>query len=106
MIFANLFLTFCVLILPILLKLYPPKKSNSYYGYRTPQSMKSIENWKLGNKIYSNYFLNFCLFSVGIQYILFFLFNSSVALWVTTGLWVLSVFFPIYLTEKHLKNYK
>ena len=104
MIYANLFLTFCILIIPILLKLYPPKRINSYYGYRTPRSMKSDKNWKLGNQIYSDYFLRFGFISAVIQYTLFFLFNESLALWVSTVLWVFSVFFPIYLTEKHLKN--
>lgn len=34
------------LLVGILLKLFPPKKINSFYGYRTSSSMKSEENWK------------------------------------------------------------
>jgi uncharacterized membrane protein len=33
-----------------LLYKFPPKKMNSYYGYRTPSSMKSKEAWQFAQK--------------------------------------------------------
>jgi uncharacterized membrane protein len=40
-------------ILFFIFSLFPPKKINSLYGYRTPNSMKSQENWDFANR-YSN----------------------------------------------------
>lgn len=43
--------------LSILFKIYPPKKINSFYGYRTTKSMSSQELWDKANSIFSNIFL-------------------------------------------------
>lgn len=34
----------------LILRLFPPKRINNIYGYRTPKSKKNMENWKLANK--------------------------------------------------------
>ena len=39
-----------VLVLVILFRLFPPKKINYLYGYRTPRSMRSQEAWDEGNR--------------------------------------------------------
>lgn len=106
MIISNLFLSLCILILAIILKVYPPKKINPYYGYRTKRSMSSDKNWKIANNVYSNYFLVFCIITILIQSILFFGFDKLWALIITSVLWVLSIFLPIYLTERYLKKLK
>lgn len=33
--------------------IFPPKKINSLYGYRTPRSMKNIEVWNFAQKLSS-----------------------------------------------------
>ena len=38
----------------LLLLFFPPKKINSLYGYRTPNSMKSQERWDFSQKYSSN----------------------------------------------------
>lgn len=37
----------------LVLYMFPPKRINSFYGYRTYNSMKNIENWKTANQISS-----------------------------------------------------
>jgi len=32
------------------MKIWPPKKINHLYGYRSPQSMKNQHNWDIANK--------------------------------------------------------
>lgn len=32
-----------------LYRLFPPKSTNWFYGYRTPTAMKSMQNWKMAN---------------------------------------------------------
>ncbi len=41
-----------VIIVGLILFLFPPKKINSFYGYRTSSSMKSVEIWNF-SQIYA-----------------------------------------------------
>lgn len=48
---------------------FPPKKINNFYGYRTKNSMKSIENWHFAQKYsaiemmkFGGFFILFSLF--------------------------------------------
>ncbi len=48
-----LILSLCALIFFVaggVLFLFPPKKINSWYGYRTPKSMKNQGNWDFAQK--------------------------------------------------------
>lgn len=40
-----------IIILGYFYKLYPPKKINHFYGYRTSRSMKNQQVWDYANKI-------------------------------------------------------
>ncbi len=35
------------------MQVFPPKKINMLYGYRTPRSMKNIRNWNLAQQLSS-----------------------------------------------------
>jgi uncharacterized membrane protein len=39
--------------------LFPPKKINGIYGYRTPRSMKNQENWDYAQKLGAKYMMLF-----------------------------------------------
>lgn len=104
MVFVHLFLSFCILIIPIIFKVRPPMKINSYYGYRTPLSMRNEKNWKIGNRLYGNYLCYLSIITIVVQYTCFFLFDKLWALWIASGTWIFVLFFSIYLTEKHLRN--
>lgn len=43
-------------IISLITIVFPPKKINSWYGYRTPASMKSEEKWNFAQK-YSSYLM-------------------------------------------------
>lgn len=93
MIISNIFLSFCILTLALILKVYPPNKINPYYGYRTKKSMNSEKNWKIANYIFSNYFLVFCVITILIQCFVYFGFDKLWALIITSVLWIFSIFF-------------
>lgn len=38
----------------LILKIFPPKKINYFYGYRTSRSMKNEHNWKIANAYSAN----------------------------------------------------
>lgn len=48
---------FVLLIVSVFYRFRQPKDINSLYGYRTPLSMKSKENWVYANKLASSYML-------------------------------------------------
>lgn len=43
-----------LLAVSMIMKIWPPKKINYLYGYRTPRSMKSQRNWDIANNYGSN----------------------------------------------------
>ena len=44
-------------VLAVLYKLFPPKKANALYGYRTRKSRLNQNNWDTANRIASNILL-------------------------------------------------
>jgi uncharacterized membrane protein len=72
LVFVSLF----ILVIGILFKLFPPKKINGFYGYRTLSSMINIKAWNYAQKIgaYSFIVLSIVLLIIGL---LFMLFNYS-----------------------------
>jgi len=46
-----------ILILAIVYRIFPPKKINWFYGYRTKLSMKNLDTWHEANRFASNLLL-------------------------------------------------
>lgn len=104
MILSNFILAIFILFLGVLLKIYPPKNINPYYGYRTIRSIKNKENWRIANKVYSDLLMKFSFSTIFLQIIFYLFFNGLISLIIASLLWIFSIFFPIYLTEKKLKK--
>jgi uncharacterized membrane protein len=45
----------------LILYLFPPKKINGIYGYRTPRSMKNQSNWNYAQKLGGKYMMIFAV---------------------------------------------
>lgn len=89
-----------------ILLIFPPKKINWLYGYRTKSSMKNIERWNFAQK-YSAKVMIVC----GVIYAAFaIIFNSFLEISSKTGLIValctliILVFTIFFMTERKLKN--
>lgn len=41
----------------LVMTLFPPRKINSLYGYRTMRSMKNIDNWNLAQQLSAKYLI-------------------------------------------------
>lgn len=50
---------FTFLLAGLILYLFPPKKINRFYGYRTPRSMKNQTNWDYAQKLGAKYMMLF-----------------------------------------------
>ncbi|TYP76976.1 SdpI family protein [Aquimarina intermedia] len=93
-----------ILIIPIYFLYKPAKKINNLYGYRTPRSMINQKNWDIAQEYFPKKLFWFSLFSVAVLLILSIFISLSAALLIAMGLWLISSFVTILLTEMHLKR--
>jgi uncharacterized membrane protein len=92
-------------VLALILRKYPPKKINHFYGYRTNRSMKNQRIWDAANEYSSELMYRFCIYSFLIPVVCYFLFPSWNLLITVVGNTLL-IFLVIYYTEKYLsKNF-
>ncbi|PWB20750.1 hypothetical protein DCO46_20195 [Flavobacterium sp. HTF] len=88
-----------------LFKIFPPKSINSFYGYRTSNSMKSQAKWDFAQKFSATLSLILLSPSVIIQALLYYLYGSTTIInRLITFYWVLSFAIVIYKTEKKTKK--
>lgn len=55
--FIHMLIPTMLLLIGMILYLAPPKKINSFFGYRTQLSMSNQELWYLGNKVFSKFLI-------------------------------------------------
>lgn len=83
-----------------LMLLFPPKKINYFYGYRTMSSMRSQERWDFSQKYSSILMIKIGFFMLPIS--LFGLLEISES--IINSIIILSVFLPILITEIALRK--
>jgi uncharacterized membrane protein len=90
----------------IIVWVFPPKKINHWYGYRTPKSMKSIENWNLANSYFPKVWVLSTLLFAPIYFVLIFYLDLSKQPYplIAVGLTILIALLTIILTERKLKR--
>lgn len=105
-ILAHLFLGPLLLVVALMLKFFPPKEINSFFGYRTPRSMKTKEIWDEANRFSANMLIRLSLAVIGVQIFSIFTFQNdeSLGYTISTIAFVLAPILLIFVTEKHLKN--
>lgn len=77
-----------IIIAGIILSLFPPKKINSIYGYRTASSMRNKENWDKANKYSSRLMIIFGIVILLISFI----FKSTMINLITLGVSIFLIF--------------
>ncbi len=91
------------IITSILTKIFPPKKINALYGYRTPTSMKIQKAWDFAQKYSSNKMILGGFFLILISCIKLLIGNKNELL--INLFFVFSVIiYMIFTTEKAIKN--
>lgn len=93
------------LIVGVITYLFPPKKINSFYGYRTSKSMQNHENWTFAQKYSSVKMIQTSLFLLVISCLGFFITiqhitQNSIA-FASIAIGIVYMFFT---TEKALKT--
>ncbi|MGB5647103.1 MAG: SdpI family protein [Muriicola sp.] len=101
-----LFVGIAFLLMGNLLRIFPPKKVNRWYGYRTSSSMRSQERWDFAQIIAAKEMIKqgFLLTLFGIFTGFFFHFDEMTNVILIVSLVLVSSIAMIYFTERALKK--
>jgi uncharacterized membrane protein len=92
-----------LLIVSFMMKLWPPKKINHFYGYRTPRSMKNQQAWGEANTYSGNLLMWAGISTLFVQAISFTLIRDYFSVFIVLGYYIIFIFISIVLTERRLK---
>ncbi len=93
-----------IILIPLFFVVWPPKKINGLYGYRTPRSMKNQKNWDAAQRYSSRLLLKFSIISFLLFLILLLFLNPGASFLVAIGVWMIGALTTIMFTEMYLKN--
>lgn len=92
-------------VIMLIFKIFPPKSINSWYGYRTPRSMKNQEQWEFAQKYSANLAVIVLAILLIIQYLLCTFYPFSVTTRLTSlGLFLVGMVLMIVAVERKLKK--
>jgi uncharacterized membrane protein len=80
-----------------------PKKISDFVGYRTARSMKNQDTWEEANKYSARMMIRFSLTAITVGFVCGLLLKVP-GVFISEGFALTTVFYMIYLTEKHLKT--
>lgn len=92
-----------ILAVSVLFYVFPPKKINSWYGYRTASAMKNPVNWEEAQRLSKKLILYFSIAILVLQVPLLFYFQKF-SLIIICVLWILSLLLTLGLVEKKIKK--
>lgn len=95
-----------LLFVSCVMKIWPPKKINSFYGYRTPRSMKNQLTWDEANTYSANLMMWAGISTILVQVISYFTTSDTVSLFITIGYYLAFILVIVFLTEKRLAGKK
>lgn len=89
-----------------ILRMYPPKKINRLYGYRTPSSMKSKERWDFAQIFAAKEMIKqgFLLAMIGIFFGFLFQFDETINIILLVSFVLASCIAMIIFTERAIKK--
>ena len=88
----------------MIMYLFPPKKINRFYGYRTSSSMKSDERWHFAQNVSSIKMMQSGVFVFLMSFFGFIIPKSvSTNSFLGIGIILAAVFYVLFTTEKQLK---
>lgn len=100
-------MSYLIAIFPVLLwtvlNIFPPRKINNWYGYRTANSKRTQQYWDEGNRYSNQFYLYIGILALGISFLANYLqFKNGVFLTAMVVATCMILIVPI--TEKHLKK--
>lgn len=93
-------------VISIVFYLFPPKKINSFYGYRTHRTMVNQEIWEFSNSLFNKALIKYATISFVAALALAYLNPEMMSSWFPMAFLLFTVLICIITTEKALnKNY-
>lgn len=91
----------------IITAVFPPKKINHLYGYRTTRSMKNQLNWDIAQKTSSVKMIQSSLLIIALSFLKsIFNFSENINLVIGILIIIVGVIKIFYFTEKEIKKYE
>lgn len=87
----------------LITKIFPPKRINALYGYRTPKSIQNQETWNFAQKYSSNKMIQIGLFLVVISFLKIII-GSNFEVFFNFLFAFTAIIYLFVATEKALKN--
>lgn len=104
LIISNLAVGPLLLAFAILFKVFPPKKINALYGYRTTRSMKSQEAWDAANQYANDLMMWVAILTIIAQLCLHFFFPRAAAILTSCGIMTVLLVVSLFVVENFLKR--
>jgi len=86
----------------LMMKIWPPRKINSFYGYRTPRSMKNQLAWDDANAFSADLLMWSGISTLFVQLISYLTIGDHASLLVSVGYFLVAIIVTVVLTEKRL----
>jgi hypothetical protein len=97
----SLFLTF-MLLFSLIMRIFPAKKPNFYFGYQLGNAKKSIDHWKIANRLAANYMI--ILYSITLLVSTIFDYNEYDGGMLLLGIFLAGAIPMYWIIEKRLKR--
>jgi uncharacterized membrane protein len=101
---VNLMMGPLLLAVGVIMKIFPPRNINGFYGYRTPRSMRSLEAWREANAFCANAMIVLAVCISCFQLVTYILLDHERSLLWSAGSLVVGLIVVIVITERHLKT--
>jgi len=94
-----------LVIISLLFHLFPPKKSNSFYGYKTYRTQQNQKIWDDANSYFNKILLKYSIVSFLVAVALVFVNPNFMNSWFPMGILFFTVLVCIISTEQYLNKY-
>lgn len=86
----------------LLMKIWPPKKINHLYGYRSPQSMKNQHNWDLANAYSADLLMYAGISNVFVHILSYLTIGGETSIFIPLAYFIIFIIISMVLVEKKL----
>lgn len=87
----------------LMMKVWPPKKINHFYGYRTPRSTKNQLAWDEANQYSADLLMWAGISTLPVQVISYLVVDGHISILISIGYYLVFVITSVVLTERRLK---
>ena len=92
-------------LMSIIFNLFPPKKINNFYGYRTPRTIQNQDIWEFANSVFNKTLLSYSAIGFLASMLLTYLYQDFMDSWFPMAFLFFTLLVCIVKTENLLNQY-